>query len=333
MKTYKKELLFQVILTLVLYFFYAFRSHHPKLLLSDVFFFINYFSGALLINYVLLSRFLYSKKYVAFIFLTIVVIGYVIVIEEFVIEKIFFPYSRGLEFMGVLISIGEVVPILLIFVSFKFGWDSVHKQLKIEQLDEAVIESQSAFLQTQITPHFLFNSLNNIYAYSFENTKKTSELILGLSDLLRYVIYDSKINKKSMTDELKFIKDFIALNEVQMEGHGKVNLSITDTSTKNLTIAPLIFIVFIENAFKHSTNSLSKKIKIDISFEITDTYIRFKCFNNFTSLSNSTGLSKGIGLKNVKERLNLLYPNCYELTIEEESELYGVQLLINCETL
>ena len=328
MNTYKKEVLFQVVLTLVLYFFYAFNKHHPRFLLSDLFFFINYLTGAIIINYVLLSRFLYTKKYRHFIFYSILVISYVICIEEFVIEKAFFPYTRGAKFMGVLNSIGEIVPILLVFVSFKFGWDSVQKQFKIEQLDKAVTESQQAILKSQITPHFLFNSLNNIYAYSFENTTKTSELILGLSDLLRYVIYDCKTDKKNLEDELKFIQDFVTLNETQLEERGKVNLSIKNKATTSIDVAPLLFIVFIENAFKHATNSLSNQINISISFDINDKEILFSCINNFATLNNAQGLTKGIGLTNAKERLNILYPNSHKLTIIDENDIYNVHLKI-----
>ena len=189
---FSKEFLFQSILIVILFLAIVFDKRNPSLNLSDVLFFTNYVISALFISYILLPRFFYTKQYSYFVSGTLLSLLVVILIEEFILEKLFFPDNRGKIFHGVFPTLLDVLPIIVILVGFKFGWDAQRKQTELEQLNTKVAESQLQFLQSQVNPHFLFNNLNNLYAYALESSPKTPRIILELSSLLRYMLYDCK---------------------------------------------------------------------------------------------------------------------------------------------
>jgi len=321
-----KEALFQVLLHIVLFLFFSFDKNEPQIHPYKVFAFLNYSVGALIINYVLLPRFFYKKNYITFFLFVIIIVAGIIIIEEFVLEKIYYPDTRGTRFPGLIYSLLDVMPVITILAGFKFAWDASKKQLEVEELQSSVKESELQFLKSQINPHFLFNNLNNLYSYAIEKSPKTPSIILELSSVLRYMLYDCKENFVAVPKEIEHLKNFTKLNELQIEERGKVTFK-TKNIQSNYRIAPLILTVFIENAFKHSTASQSKDIYIDIDIKVTDNgMLEFECKNSFLSLGNTNNLSKGIGLQNVKKRLQILYPDAHELIIKESDELYTVIL-------
>jgi len=179
----------------------------------------------------------------------------------------------------------------------------------------------------------LFNNLNNLYSYSIENSPKTPSIILELSSVLRYMLYDCKEDYVCLVKEIQHLKNFTALNELQVEHRGEIQFKHSNDIPTHFNIAPLILNVFIENAFKHSTNSQSDNIKININIIIDEKgFVKFICKNNFLPLNNDKYLSKGIGLENVKKRLNLLYPNDHTLSINETHNSYEVILLMNLKS-
>jgi two-component system LytT family sensor kinase len=202
------------------------------------------------------------------------------------------------------------------------------KQREVEVLQSVIKESELQFLKSQVNPHFLFNNLNNLYAYAIENSPKTPEIILELSSVLRYMLYDCQVELVALTKEVEQMQNFINLNELQIEERGEIKIE-TKNIRGNYKIAPLILIVFIENAFKHSTASLTENIKIDISVELLDRGIlKFICKNNHQPQSNTDNLTHGIGLANVRKRLELLYPNAHQLIITGDENWYEVDLEI-----
>lgn len=321
-----KEIVFQLILHVVLFLFFSFDKNEPQIQAFKIVAFLNYALGAFLINYVLLPRFFYKKKYLHFFFFVIIIVGVIIFVEEQVLEKIYFPDTRGTRFPGIIYSLLDVMPVIMILAGFKFAWDASRKQLEVEQLQSSVKESELQFLKSQINPHFLFNNLNNLYSYAIAESPKTPSIILELSSVLRYMLYDCKEKFVALPKEIEHLKNFTQLNELQIEERGKVTFT-TNNITSRYKIAPLILTVFIENAFKHSTASQSKNIFIDIDIKVTDDGIlEFECKNSFQPMTNTESLSKGIGLQNVKKRLELLYSNAHELHIEEDNDIYSVLL-------
>lgn len=319
-----KELIFQIVLHVLVFIFYSFDKNRPQLEFYQVIFFLNYAIATFFINYFLLPRFYYRKNYLFFFFFTALVIASVIVIEELVLEQIFFPDTRGKSFPGVFFSLFEVLPVITIISGFKFAWDAIEKQQEVDHLKATIKESELQFLTSQINPHFLFNNLNNLYAYAIENSPKTPQIILELSSVLRYMLYECKSKFVPLQKEIEQLENFTRLNQLQIEERGEVNFKTTNIKP-GFQIAPLILIVFIENAFKHSQASQSQDIFIDIELKLSDTgMLEFICKNNFLPVSNTENLSKGIGLENVKKRLELLYSNTYELNIQESDNNYEV---------
>lgn len=321
-----KEVVFQVVLHVVLFLFFSFDRNQPQIPEFKVVAFINYAIGALVINYVLLPHYFYRKKYLWFFVCVAVMLAVIIAVEELVLEQIYYPDTRGKHFPGIIYSLLDVMPVITILAGFKFAWDASKKQLEVEQLRSSVQESELQFLKSQINPHFLFNNLNNLYSYAIENSPKTPSIILELSSVLRYMLYDCKEKYVALPKEIEHLKNFTKLNELQIEERGKVTFK-TDTPKTAYRIAPLILTVFIENAFKHSTASQSKDILIDIDVKVSDEgVLDFECKNSFQPATNTESLSKGIGLENVKKRLQLLYPNAHELHIRYDRKFYNVQL-------
>ncbi len=321
-----KEVVFQILLHVVLFVFFSFDKNEPSIQEFKIVTFIDYALGAFVINYILLPRFFYKKKYLLFFLSVAVIVTAIIMIEELVLEAVYYPDTRGKHFRGIVYSLLDAMPVIMILAGFKFAWDASKKQLEVDELRSSVKESELLFLKSQINPHFLFNNLNNLYSYAIEQSPKTPSIILELSSVLRYMLYDCKEKYVALSKEIEHLKNFTQLNEMQIEERGKVTFK-TKNIKSGYQIAPLILTVFIENAFKHSTASQSKDIFIDIDIKVSDTgMLAFKCENSFQHVTNTDNLSNGIGLQNVKKRLLLLYPNVHELTISDSGEVYTVHL-------
>ncbi|SIQ21776.1 sensor histidine kinase [Maribacter ulvicola] len=324
--SHTKEVLFQIFLHGVVFLFFTFDKYEPEIQGFKVVGFLNYAIGAFIINYILLPRFFYKKRYWYFLSYVVIVVTVNIAIEELVLEQIFYPDTRAMHFPGVIYSLLDVMPVILILVGFKFAWDASKKQLEVEELRTSVKESELLFLKSQINPHFLFNNLNNLYSYAIEQSPKTPSIILELSSVLRYMLYDCKEEYVAIRKEMEHLRNFTQLNEMQIEERGKVSFQ-TPQITDGYRIAPLILSVFIENAFKHSTGSQSENIFIDVNISLNDKgVLNFECRNSFLAVTNTANLSKGIGLQNVQKRLELLYPKSHRLFIQKANNVYYVHL-------
>ncbi|MFP4090381.1 MAG: sensor histidine kinase [Cyclobacteriaceae bacterium] len=325
-----RELWFQLLLHCLVFSFFVFDNRHPnihfKLEAYQFVFFLNYTAANAIISYLLLPNYFYQKKYAQFFSFTLLIVGGVILIEELFIEKIYFPDSRGASFPGVLFSLGQVLPIIVILSGFKFAWDALTKQRELDELRTMIKESELQFLKSQINPHFLFNNLNNLYAYAIENSPKTPAIILELSSVLRYMLYDCREKYVSLAKEIEHLKNFTQLSELQIEERGTVQFS-THHLQPDYLIAPLILVVFVENAFKHSQASQASNIKIEIEISLSNEgELSFYCANNFHEEINIQDDSRGIGLENVRKRLQLLYPKAHQLSIEQKAGYYEVRL-------
>lgn len=327
-----KELLFQVILHLLVFIFYSFDRNQPQIQGVQVLFFANYVVAALIINYFLLPRFYYRKKTVLFLVSVAVVLLAVIYVEEMILEAIFYPDTRGSRFSGLFYALLDVLPVIVILSGFKFAWDAFRKQRELDALQETVRESELQFLKSQVNPHFLFNNLNNLYAHAIEHSPKVPEIILELSSVLRYVLYECRAEYVSLSREVEQLKSFVSLSELQIEERGVVRFEAD--IPEGFQIAPLILIMFVENAFKHSTASQVSGIKIEIALQVSaNGQLDFRCTNSFQDQSNTESLGKGIGLENVRKRLQLLYPEAHQLEIRKGANEYAVHLSMDLNKL
>lgn len=328
----RKELLFQIALHLVVLFFYAYHRDKGIIEGYKIVFFFSYLLAGIFINYWLLQKLFYVGKYAPFLLTFAVIVIAVVLAEELVMEKIYFPDTRGNKFLFYY-SLLDVLPILTILCGFKFAWDIIMKQQEVENLQAIVQESELQFLKSQINPHFLFNNLNNLYSYAIEESPKTPTIILELSAVLRYMLYDCRAEYVPLEKEVKHLEHFTKLSELQIEDRGVIRFE-TNNIQSGYRIAPLILVVFVENAFKHSQASQSEDIEIDISIELSRSgQLDFRCRNSFLSVKNNQNLARGIGLENVKKRLQLLYPDTHELTISDAHSTYEVHLTLQLDTL
>ncbi|CAL2112488.1 GHKL domain-containing protein [Tenacibaculum sp. 190130A14a] len=181
-------------------------------------------------------------------------------------------------------------------------------------------------LKAQLNPHFLFNTLNNLYGLSVIKSDKLPNLMLKLSDLLRYSLYDTSSVFVSLEKEIKYLENYISLEKIRLE-NVEIEMSIQG-AISNKKIAPMLLIVFVENAFKHLGG---KDERVEVSMIVNENSLHFSCMNtkeNMPSENLETGKS-GIGLKNAKKRLTLLYPNNHTLTVKNKENSFLVDLKLN----
>ncbi|WP_394749019.1 sensor histidine kinase [Spongiimicrobium salis] len=182
-----------------------------------------------------------------------------------------------------------------------------------------------AHLQHQVNPHFFFNMLNNLYGFVEEDAAKAQELILKLSDMMRYSIYTGQQDSISIAEEVDYLKNYIALH--RMRYHKDISIVFeTDIERETHRVKPLLFILLLENAFKHGVENLREGAFVHMSLKCTETAIHFVVKNNY----NKTQVPKipGIGLKNLKRRLALIYPKQHQLTFEVTDEEYKATLIL-----
>jgi len=291
----------------------------------------NYFLVVMVINYVLLPHLFYRKRYLPFAFFCAFLLYGAIIVEEFWLEPLLYPNTpKGDSFLGYFATLLQIGPTVLFFVGFKFAWDNLKKQSDLEQMEKEKVESQLQFLKSQLNPHFLFNNLNNLYSYAQEQSPKTPEIIMQLSAIMRYILYESQGQVVPLEKELNYLGDFIELQELQMEERGKVEYYVTG-EIRAKEIAPLILITFVENSFKHSLSSLADNISIIIKIDVVDHQLRFHCSNRYSKGEDPSRklLSHGVGLQNIKKRLELQYFEKYQLDISTEDETFLVDLQLD----
>ncbi|WP_299122504.1 histidine kinase [uncultured Winogradskyella sp.] len=197
-------------------------------------------------------------------------------------------------------------------------------EAKILEAQLKLKEQELKYLKMQIHPHFLFNTLNTIYGFALKKSEQTPDMILKLSNLLDYLLYHVDKPLVALKDEINHIKDYISLEEIRF--NDTLNISFKDSNcAEALSVAPMLFLPFIENSFKHG-KIIEGKLSITVVFECTADSIDFTINN-----SHEKQLSKphGIGLENIKKRLELLYKNQYNLKISETRNSYNVQLKLD----
>jgi LytS/YehU family sensor histidine kinase len=203
------------------------------------------------------------------------------------------------------------------------------KQLDAARAGEAHSKSELHLLQSQISPHFLFNTLNNMYGLSITQHEKLPPLLLKLSELLRYSVYDATELYVPLKDEMAYINNYIEFEKIRIGDRLMLTTAFEDNINAEIKIAPMLLIVFIENAFKHSKNTTDDKIFIEITLRTWANKILFTVKNSQAKSTekNTVGdKNRGFGLSSVYKRLELLYPGEHELSIENGAAFYNVML-------
>ena len=201
------------------------------------------------------------------------------------------------------------------------------KDMRNQQLQRENTESQLQLLKAQVHPHFLFNTLNNIYSQTQVESPKGSKMIMGLSDILRYILYEGQKPLVPLKQELLMITEYINLEKLRYGNKLDVHVLTPDTA-EDLYIAPLILIPFVENCFKHGTSNMLQNPWINLIVELKDNLLVMKLMNGKAPLNGNIKKPPGIGINNVRQRLDLLYKDKHDLQIREEDEVFVVDLKI-----
>ena len=212
-----------------------------------------------------------------------------------------------------------LLPVFLICIVWLYEQWKWFRRLKSEKT-----KAELELLKTQVNPHFLFNTLNNLHALTVKKSDKAPEVILKLSDMLRYTIYDGQLDHVSISDEIAYLKNYITLHEIRH--HKNVRINFEHSHLPDDKVSPLLFIILLENAFKHGVEKLEKDAYVDIKLESNKKHILFSITNNYDPLIQSS--DKGIGLKNLKKRLAFLYPGKHNLAIEKTASEYKLELIL-----
>jgi LytS/YehU family sensor histidine kinase len=238
------------------------------------------------------------------------------------------PMSKNYVFILILVYLVVLIVSFVNLLSHNFKTESENKELqnKILETQLQIKDQELQYLKKQIHPHFLFNTLNTIYGFALKQSNETPEIILKLSNLLDYILYQINKPKVTLKEEISHIKEYIELEKIRFQDTLIVSF-VSDEIPDEIQIAPMLLIPFVENAFKHGSiidGFLSVKIEIKIwnenlSFRIKNTVIKEVSERNHN----------GIGIENIKKRLDLLYPNNHELKFEQGGDWFEAQLSIS----
>ncbi len=203
--------------------------------------------------------------------------------------------------------------------------DFYEQKEKIKKIELEKTIAELNFLKAQINPHFLFNTLNNLYALIIEKSEKSGECVLKLADILKYILSEGKEDKVSLKKELVLLDNYIELEKLRKPD---ADVSFTaETNTNSYLITPLILLPFIENAFKHGLNTAANGGFIHLHIKVIEKLLTLTVENNIPPADNTAAIqSHGIGIENVRKRLDLVYPNAYQLLIEKKRDSFLVHL-------
>ena len=211
-------------------------------------------------------------------------------------------------------------PLLIILI---LRW--VFKQTRaILTLKNEKAKTELLHLKSQVNPHFFFNTLNNLYGLVGTDAKKAQDLILKLSDMMRYSIYEGEKDTVSLEEEVEYLKNYIELHK--MRYRKEIDIKFTNDISENHKVMPLLFIILLENAFKHGVENLRENAYVHINLKSENNQIFFDIENNFDPTIETE--HKGIGLNNLKRRLELVYPKNHTLSFSKTNDVYKAQLNI-----
>jgi len=288
--------------------------------------------------YFLIPNYLLVKKYFQFALYSI----YTLIISTWLILMTIFasllflsnlnidkmpPMSRNYIFVLILVYLVVLLVSFVNLLSHNFEIESKNKELqnKILETQLQIKDQELQYLKKQIHPHFLFNTLNTIYGFALKQSKNTPDIILKLSNLLDYILYQVNKPKVSLEEEIMHLQEYIALERIRFQDTLKIEFT-TEKFTGEKLVPPMLLIPFVENAFKHG-NLIDGFLQVNIEITIKNNSLSFIIKNTVKQDAGQHGKT-GIGLENIKKRLDLIYPDAYKLEINLVDDWYIVDLYI-----
>ena len=290
-----------------------------------------------IVNYLLIPKLLYKKMYLLFGISFFVLITVSSIFKIYLLERILYP-GRPFTFFGDDFKVriyDNVIPHFLLVstgAAFKLLIDYAKAQRRMGEMAKEKAEAELGFLKSQINPHFLFNSINAVYFLIDKNNAEARQALHKFSDMLRYQLYEIKDEKIPIEKEISFIRDYIDVQRLRREANCSIKLNV-DNNVHGFFIEPLLLVPFVENSFKHLSHYSSgrmNEIKIDIARQNGE--MTFVISNTTEGKQvNEIKQQGGIGLPNVKRRLELLYPQKYNLDIHQHDGWFDVELKMKIE--
>ncbi len=325
------------ILFWLLFAFFHYTGQHRAVSLYGVMLavlLVSYAPACYLNNLLLLPRLLMKRRYLAYFSSFVLLLALTTVISYCVTQWSNSTFA-GLNYMDSLKNVAlpfHAFPSLLMFVMFaaaKFTADAFHNQRKLESLENQRLTSELESLKSQLNPHFLFNSLNTIYGLARRTDHDTAEAVMKLSDILRYVLYDCNMDLVSVEKEIAFLNYFVDFAKLR-NNRAKISLDV-QADSGDRRIVPLILLPFIENAIRHGLGRHMQNAWVDIRLNLEKNLFYFECSNsnhNKNKFKNEKPAAGGIGLKNVRRRLDLLYNGKHSLEITDNETVFSAKLKI-----
>jgi len=292
---------------------------------------------ALLISYlnyfVFLPRFLQHKKVWQYLMEFILPFALLMFMRIHVERYLIDGYSHQEEylyrtrFVVQLITTNLFIVIFVGMLRFAEGWFEF--EAKKKEIENEKLSAELNFLKAQINPHFLFNTLNNLYYLAYTKSENTTEVIAKLSQMMRYMIYDSNYPQVPLTKEIEYMQNYISLERLRLNNQIPIKFDVKG-NPDTILITPLIFITFLENAFKHGVTNTATGAWVNISIELNGKECIYMVENSKIIKTNPVKEEKsGFGLQNVQRRLELSYPGQFQLRFEDKPDRYFVQLNIS----
>jgi len=282
-------------------------------------------------TYFTVPRYLNQKKYFAFaaLFVSAIVIAALlrVPLAAFLNRNYFLKGLTQPGFQKIFFnSLVNIFIWTVTFVAAKLVIDRVRFKKYIDSIEIEKTRNELEFLRAQFNPHFLFNSLNSIYGNIDKRNSTAREMLLTFSEMLRYQLYECNTNLIRIEKEINYLRNYVALQETRKPENLAIHLDICD-DVKGVSVAPLLFTAFIENAFKYVSHHDDKLNEVKISLSKESDHVIFRTFNTKENLApGNSSDHNGIGIANVRRRLELLYPQRHELTINSSDNFYEAQL-------
>ncbi|HEX6181914.1 MAG TPA: sensor histidine kinase [Chitinophagaceae bacterium] len=284
--------------------------------------------------YFLIPKYLLKKKFLPFaiggILVTLFGIGFSYIINFKILpvlgfgDKLMTVWNPGLAVLGQFTLVGSAVSIKLL----KYWYQQKQETMEMQQQK---LSAELQLLKSQVHPHFLFNTLNNLYSFTLHQSHKAPEIVLKLSQLLRFMIYESKAPLIPLSSEIGILQDYIELEKLRYGNGLDISLSFTGDIQRKV-IPPLLLLPLIENSFKHGTSNQLEQSWISLDLHVDKNVMNLKLVNSRDN-ENTSGNEehKGVGLQNVQRRLELLYPGKHNFQVKQEDEIFIVQLQLELE--
>jgi len=218
---------------------------------------------------------------------------------------------------------------LLAFFCIAFARFSYQNEVKRHQVETDHLQLQLGMLKAQLQPHFLFNTLNGLYALSLTGSKDTPRFILLLSQMMQYILYDCDKERVPLQDEITFLQGYFELEQKKFP-EARITFIISETF-ENMEIPPLLFLPLVENSFKHGKHKLQDEATVEATLTVTDKNLQFSVMNDKLGQGENKPQQKhmGIGLSNIKQRLELYYPKAHEIILDDNADTYIATVNIN----